>query len=124
MQNILYFQYMSEILNIEKGLDLADNDKELYVELLKLYSTEAKFDVKELNDLIMKSEEEAASYVHRAKGAARQIAGELAAAKGQEIEDILRKKAEGNLAPLINDFVKLLDETMKAVKKYLETAEN
>lgn len=115
---------MSDILDIEKGLDLADNDKELYLELLKLYSTEAKFDVKELNDLIMKSEEEAASYVHRAKGACRQIAAVSAAAKGQEIEDILRKKAEGNLAPLINEFVKLLDETMKAVKKYLENAGN
>ncbi|MBQ0163293.1 MAG: Hpt domain-containing protein [Treponema sp.] len=115
---------MSEILNYEKGLDLADNDKELYTELLKLYSTEAKFDVKELNDLIMKSEEEAASYVHRAKGACRQIGAELASEKGQQIEDILRKKAEGNLAPLINEFVKLLDDTMKAVNRELEKAGN
>lgn len=111
---------MENILDINAGLDLVDNDKELYLDLLNFYLTENNFDVKTLENLIMKNEEEAASYIHRVKGASRQICAKAASEKGQEIEDILRKKKEGNLAPLINEFCRIYDATVKAVTLYIK----
>lgn len=110
---------MEQILDYITGLELADNDKDLYCELLNFYLTDNHFDVKELEELIMKSSEEAARYIHRVKGASRQIGAKAASEQGQKIEDILRGKACGNLAPLINDFVGIYNSTVKEVKKYL-----
>lgn len=110
---------MEVLLDITTGLDLVDNDEELYRSLLEFYLTDNKFDVKELHGLIMKSKPEAASYIHRVKGASRQIGARAAAAQGQLIEDILREKAVGNLAPLINDFCGIYASTVNEVKKYL-----
>lgn len=118
------FLYMAEILDTRCGLELADNDDELYRELLNFYLTDNKFDVKELHDLIMKSKPDAASYIHRVKGASRQIGAKAASAQGQLIEDILREKTEGNLAPLINDFCGIYEKTVKAVKAYLGIQED
>lgn len=115
---------MREFIDIQAGLELTDNDEELYRELLSLYLSDTHFDVKELNDIIMKSSEEAAGYVHKVKGASRQIAAKPLAQKGQEIEDILRGKAQGNLAPLINDFCDLYIKTKKEVSSFLEEDQN
>lgn len=115
---------MAEILDIQCGLDLADNDDDLYRELLKFYLTDNKFDVKELHSLIMKSKPEAASYIHRVKGASRQIGAKAASEQGQLIEDILREKATGNLAPLINDFCGIYEKTLSAVNAYLGTEQD
>lgn len=115
---------MEVLLDTQTGLDLVDNDKELYTSLLEFYLTDNKFDVKELHELIMKSKSEAASYIHRVKGASRQIGAKAASAQGQLIEDILREKTEGNLAPLINDFCGIYEKTVKAVKAYLGIQED
>lgn len=115
---------MSELLDINAGLDLTGNDEELYRELLKYYLTDNRFDVKELHELIMKSKPEAASYIHRVKGASRQICAKKVSEQGQLIEDILREKASGNLAPLINDFCAFYNQTVKEVKKYLGLPED
>ena len=45
---------MREFIDIQAGLELTDNDEELYRELLSLYLSDTHFDVKELNDIIMK----------------------------------------------------------------------
>ena len=115
---------MSELLDRQAGLELTDNDEELYAELLSLYLSDTHFDVKELNEIIMKSKEEAAGYIHKVKGASRQIAAKKLAAKGQEIEDILRGKASGNLAPLINDFCDLYIKTKKEISSVLGQDQN
>lgn len=115
---------MEEILDIQWGLNLADNDEQLYRTLLEFYLSDNKFDVKELHRLIMISKAEAASYFHRVKGASRQIGAKAASSQGQLIEDILREKATGNLAPLINVFCGIYEKTLKAVNAYLGTEEN
>lgn len=115
---------MTEILNTKYGLELVDGDKDLYKELLGYYISDNLFDVKEFEDAVMKSNTDGASYIHRIKGASRQIAAECVAAKGQEIEDILRGKAQGNIAPLLNDFVELYQKTLGAVKAYLAQTED
>ena len=115
---------MAEILITKYGLDLVDGDKELYRELLGYYINDNLFDVKEFEDAVMKSNTDGASYIHRIKGASRQIAAEQVSAKGQEIEDILRGKAQGNLAPLLNEFVELYQKTLGAVKAWLSQTED
>ncbi|MBP5403170.1 MAG: Hpt domain-containing protein [Treponema sp.] len=112
---------MNELLDTKTGIDLTDGDTDLYKELLNYFVSDTEFDVKKLNDLILESKEQAAGYVHKVKGAARQIAAAPLAAKGQEIEDILRGKAEGNLAPLINGFCALYKDTLKTVNAYLKS---
>lgn len=115
---------MNMILNYKNGLDLTDNDEDLYNELLSLYLTETIFDVKILDDLILKSKEEAASYIHKIKGSSRQIGAELLAEKGQQIEDILRNKAQGSLPLLINEFCKLYTDTRNEIINYKKSLNN
>ena len=115
---------MKQILNYLKGIELTDNDKELYYELLNLYLTETKFDVKFLNELILKSKEEAASYIHRIKGASRQIAAEKLALKGQQLEDVLKNKTNESLPLLINDFCKIYNDTINEIKKHQSNLNN
>ncbi|MGN0739925.1 MAG: Hpt domain-containing protein [Treponema sp.] len=112
---------MSEILNTKAALDLADNDIDLYKELLQYYLSDNKFDVKYFTDLIVKSKQEAATYIHRIKGSSSQIGAELACETGQKIEDILKGKSDGNLPRLINDFCGIYIKTQNAVSGFLET---
>lgn len=115
---------MSKFLDINIGLDLSDNDEELYKSLLNFYLTENAFDVKELHSNIMKSKLEGASYIHRIKGASRQIGATVASEKAQKIEDILREKDCGNLAFLINEFCAIYNSTLKEINEYLGLKEN
>lgn len=112
---------MSEILNTKAAIDFTDNDIDLYKELLQYYLSDNKFDVKYFTDLIVKSKQEAATYIHRIKGSSSQIGAELVCKKGQEIEDILKDKADGNLPRLINDFCEIYIKTQNAVNNFLET---
>lgn len=110
---------MSEFLNTANALELADNDADLYKELLQLYENETQFDAEYFSHLILTSKEDAAHYIHRIKGASAQIGAERLHDAGQEIEDILREKKDGNLPALIKNFSALYDGTKKEIAELL-----
>lgn len=106
----------NEYLDVTEGLELTAGDKELYIELLDSYLTENKFDRAELNVLIESGKKaEAANYVHRIKGASRQIGAQKVSSILQEIEDILREKKSGDHETLIDDFVKAYKNTTEEI---------
>ena len=94
-----------EVLNLSYALELVDGETELLKDLLQSFLDEKNLDEEKLDKLINENhEEEAAFYVHYIKGASRQIAAERLAEAGQNLEDVLRKKKNGNLDELKENF--------------------
>ena len=87
---------------------------------LKL-NTEKDYFNKELEKYINEKKfEDAAHYVHRVKGAARQLAMEKLAQTAQKLEDVLREKNIGEvqeLQKLIDDFCECYAESLKTIQK-------
>ena len=111
---------MSMIFNKEKALEMVDNDTELLDILLQTF-IETEFSLEKLNSLISSGNlSEAASYTHRVKGAGRQLSMEKIAESGQNLEDVLRGKKEGNISSLIKIFYSDYLEGLEEAKKESE----
>lgn len=109
---------MNEVFNKKKALELVDNDEELLKILLDTF-LETEFSIEHLNELIKdKKFDEAASYTHRVKGAGRQLAMEKIAKSGQELEDVLRKKTDGDLQTLTENFYSDYLEAINFIRKF------
>ena len=109
-----------QILDVKKAMDMVDNDESLFTILLEGFLTDAQFDKDRLAELIkQKKFEEATSSVHRVKGAARQLCAEQLAAKGQELEDILRGKTDDDAALQAKECFDLYDKTRKIMSDEL-----
>ena len=100
-----------------------DNDTDLYKELLDCWFAEVQFDTNALDNLIAQNQHaDAASYVHRIKGAAGSLGAHELFRTAQKVEDILRGKAAENLAAnvqLLYDVYKNTNEQFKAIRKSL-----
>lgn len=106
-----------EILNIDYALELVGDEKELLKDLLQSFLDEKKLDEEKLNKLIKENHEEAAFYVHYIKGASRQVAAERLAEAGQNLEDVLRNKKEGNIEELKKSFTDEYNIAHEAIVK-------
>ncbi|MBR6078651.1 MAG: Hpt domain-containing protein [Treponema sp.] len=108
---------MDQILNTEAARDMLDNDLSLYRILLESYINDKILDGEKLVSLEKKEDTtEAAKYVHYFKGAARQLGAEVLAREGQSLEDVLRKKADGNLEILNKNFIDAYVTAVEAMK--------
>ena len=111
---------MSEIFNKKIALEMVGNDSELLSILVQAFLS-VEFSPEKLNELVLSQKNaEAASYVHRVKGAARQLAMEKLAQTGQKLEDVLREKTTGEvqkLQKLIDDFCECHAESLKTIQK-------
>lgn len=87
-----------KIFNKEAALALVDNDKDILKILIDSFMS-VTFSIDCLNKLISKKNyNEAAAYVHKTKGAGRQLCMERLADSGQELEDVLRGKKKGDIS--------------------------
>lgn len=111
---------MSEIFNKKIALEMVGDDSELLSILVQAFLS-VEFSPEKLNELVLsKKNAQAASYVHRVKGAARQLAMEKLAQTGQKLEDVLREKNTGEvqeLQKLIDDFCECYAESLKTIQK-------
>ena len=108
---------MDQILNTKAARDMLDNDLSLYRILLESYINDKILDGEKLVSLEKKEDTtEAAKYVHDFKGAARQLGAEVLAREGQSLEDVLRKKADGNLEILNKNFIDAYVTAVEAMK--------
>lgn len=108
---------MDQILNTKAARDMLDNDLSLYRILLESYINDKILDGEKLVSLEKKEDTtEAAKYVHYFKGAARQLGAEVLAREGQSLEDVLRKKADGNLEILNKNFIDAYVTAVEAMK--------
>ncbi len=89
---------MSKYINLDKGLDFTAGDRELFTELLESFLSENKFDKDAAFGLITAGRySEAATIIHRTKGAALQTGADILGKQGQVLEDILRNKTGGDV---------------------------
>lgn len=106
-----------QLFNKEKALELVDNDESLLEILIDSFLTENKFERNELDFLVAaKKFDEAASYVHATKGAARQLCLENLQESGQNLEDVLRGKKTGDVEPLKLKMYADYDEAVEFLK--------
>ncbi len=106
------------IFNRQKALDLVGGDNELLSILLQEF-IKTEFSVNHLIQLIQQNKKaEAAGYTHRVKGAGRQLAMEKLAQSGQNLEDVLREKKDGEIIPLVEEFYKDYEEAINEAKKF------
>ncbi len=108
------------VFDKENALDMLGCDMELYEILLDAFIG-VEFSKEHLKTLIRQLDfSEAASYVHAVKGAGRQLACKKLAKSGQDLEDALRKKAEGDLDSLTEVFVSDYHEAFVVIKAELD----
>lgn len=110
-----------QILNTAAAMEMVDNDISLYKILLESYISDKVLEQTKLEELeSLEDTTEAAKYVHYFKGAARQLGAELLAQAGQNLEDVLRKKTEGNVSELNKSFVVAYNEAVEEMKSELK----
>ena len=110
-----------EVLNIRSALSMMDGDKELLKTLLESYTGTEILDEKKL--LALESEEdttEAGKYVHKFKGAGKQLGAEILGESAQNLEDVLKKRKVGDIKKLTENFIKDYKEAISAMKEALE----
>lgn len=108
-----------QIFNRQKALELVGEDSELLFILLQEF-IKTEFSIEHLIQLIQgNKKEEAASYVHRVKGAGRQLAMEKLAQSGQKLEDVLRGKTTGELIPLAEEFYNDYEQALKEAESFM-----
>ncbi len=93
-----------KIIDEQEALNLVAGEKDLLKELLQSFLDDKKFDLEELESLEKQDKNQATSYVHYFKGAARQLCMKRLASVGQTLEDVLREKSQGNILELNNLF--------------------
>lgn len=106
-----------EILDIDSALEYAGGEKEFFIELASSFIEDTPAQLEKLKALEKEDFLKAASYVHYYKGAARQLAAKKLSSTGQKLEDILRKKTDGNIEECNLAFIECHKETIKALKE-------
>lgn len=110
-----------QILNTAAAMEMVDNDISLYKILLESYISDKVLEQTKLEELeSLEDTTEAAKYVHYFKGAARQLGAEVLAQAGQNLEDVLRKKTDGNVSELNRTFVIAYNEAVEEMKSELK----
>lgn len=117
--SLCYYNFM-EVFNRQLALEMVGDEEELLEMLEVSFVNDKKFKRDVLIDLENRNPMEAAAYVHSFKGAARQIAAERTALAGQNLEDVLRGKKEGNLIQLNEAFERELFIAIEEIRKDLE----
>lgn len=110
-----------EMIDYDLALEMLDGEKELLNELLQAYIDEERLDEKKLCKLESEDSLEAAKYVHFYKGGARQLAAKDLAQKGQNLEDVLRGKSEGDIALLNAEFIGSYTKTIEEIERFLNS---
>lgn len=94
----------SELINLQEALERLDNDMGLYMILVDAFLQDTVFQAEKMRELERAFRDspsgeclEAAQYIHRVKGAARQLGANPLATEAQKLEDIFRGKAKGHL---------------------------
>ena len=109
------------LVDYKKAISDLGNDSSLYKDLLDCWFSEVPFDKNVLNSLIEKNEpSEAASYVHRIKGAAGSLGALILFQTAQKVEDILRGRSDDPLAPNLDKLYSVYENT-NAVFRELQT---
>lgn len=113
---------MDKYINLEKGLDFTAGDRELFTELLESFLNENKFDKDATLRLITNGNySEAATIIHRTKGAAFQTGADILGNQGQILEDILRNKTDGDVKKEFEHFCNIYKATYAEMEKIVKT---
>lgn len=113
----------SNLIDLREALDRLDDDMGLYMILVDAFLQDTVFKDERLRELEVafrrsnsKESLEAAQYIHRLKGAARQLGANPLAAEAQKLEDIFRNKGTVNL----QDTERLVEVILDLHKKTVE----
>lgn len=119
----------SNLIDLREALDRLDNDMGLYMILVEAFLQDTAFKDEKLRELevafrksISKESLEGAQYIHRLKGAARQLGANPLATEAQKLEDIFRNKVKDYETPqdttdLVELILDLHKKTVEELKK-------
>ncbi len=118
------------LVDINEALDRLDNDMGLYMILVEAFLEDKAFQPEKLRELERQFRNsganellEAAQYIHRLKGAARQLSANALASESQKLEDIFRGKAPARspggadgTAELVDRILDLHQQTLQELR--------
>ena len=119
----------SELINLQEALERLDNDMDLYMILVDAFLQDTVFQADRMRELEKHFRNspsgewlEAAQYIHRVKGAARQLGANHLATEAQKLEDIFRRKEKGHLHDGVDgvDTTALVEEVLELYVKTIE----
>lgn len=114
------------LIDMNEALERLDNDMSLYMILVDAFLEDKAFQPERLRELESQfhsngSQEflEAAQYIHRLKGAARQLSANPLAAEAQKLEDIFRGKVSAASSGDHKDTALLVDRILELYQQTL-----
>ena len=119
----------SELINLQEALERLDNDMDLYMILVDAFLQDTVFQADRMRELEKDFRNspsgeclEAAQYIHRVKGAARQLGANHLATEAQKLEDIFRRKEKGHLHDGVDgvDTTALVEEVLELYVKTID----
>lgn len=114
------------LIDMNEALERLDNDRSLYMILVDAFLEDKAFQPEKLRELEgqfrsggAKEFLEAAQYIHRLKGAARQLSANPLAAEAQKLEDIFRGKAPAGAPGEANHTAMLVERILDLYQQTL-----
>lgn len=115
------------LIDINEALERLDNDMSLYMILVDAFLEDKAFQpdkLRELESQFHRNESreflEAAQYIHRLKGAARQLSANPLAAEAQKLEDIFRGKVPAGSSGEANHTAMLVEHILDLYQQTLQ----
>lgn len=109
----------ASLVDIDEALERLDNDMSLYLILVNAFLEDGAFSGERLRELERQfrtsgaaQDLEAAQYIHRLKGAARQLSANALASEAQRLEDIFRGKTPAGSPGEADDTPALVDRIL------------
>ena len=107
-------------LNIDQALSLLDDDRDLFLELLKNFASEFATAAQEvLEDIETGDNKSAAKRLHKLRGEAGYLGAEEFSKTVKRLEDAINQQ-NSDLKPLVDDFILKLDDLLKATASWRE----
>lgn len=114
------------LIDMNEALERLDNDMSLYMILVEAFLEDKAFQPEKLRELESQFHNnglqeflEAAQYIHRLKGAARQLSANPLATEAQKLEDIFRGKVPAGSPGEPNDTALLVDKLLDLYQQTL-----
>lgn len=108
------------LVDKQEALLCLDGDKELYIDIIKMFFEDPQFSKEELDSLLAENNiKEAEEKVHLLKGIAGTLGAKALFASSKELDDVLKGRETGDIPSLKTQMFTLFDQTYEELKKVL-----
>lgn len=107
-------------IDIEKGLDLYDDDEDIYLQVLESYASNTPAVIEKLKAVSAETLSDYAAIVHGIKGTSANIGAETVREKAKQLETLAKAGDLNGVLAMNDDFIKIANQLLNDIKNWLK----